>query len=161
MIHSLIVTPRRIVPMRLTRLATLVTVAACSPSRPAAPPVVTMVELRLLPGDGRAWVSFDTTGVAKGGHFSGDTPPYVHLDSASISRDSARAIFAAVRAMGDSLLARRGPPVDSSRAGPATLAVPFSDSTQAQFVWTAVSQPSDARVQVVLEHLLANRVGGW
>ena len=145
--------------MRLALLAALLTIAACA--RPAAPPAITQVELRLLPGDGRAWVSFDTNGVAKGGHFSGGTPPYVHMDSATIAADSVRTIFAAVRAMGDSLLARRGPLVDSSRAGTATLAVTFSDSTQAQFVWTATDQPSDARVQVVLEHLLANRVGGW
>ncbi len=138
----------------------MVAMAACSPGRPAAPPAITQVALRLLPGAGRAWVTFDSNGVAKGGHFSGDTPPTVHIDSATIPADSARAIFAAARAIGDSLLARRGPMVDSSRSGTATLAITFSDSTQAQFVWTAESQPP-AVVQATLEHVLANRVGGW
>ena len=156
MIHRRVKSPA----LKLVRLAAVLAVTAGAGCRPSAPPVITQVELTLKPADGRAWVSFDTNGVAKGGHFSGDNPPFVHMDSALIVADSVRAIFAAARAIGDSLLSRRGPMVDSSRVGTATLAVTFSDSTQVQFVWTYLSQ-GPAAVQPLLDHIRANRVGGW
>jgi len=139
-------------------LVALLCVAACSP---AQKPEITRVELRLVPASGLAWVSFDTNGVAKGGHVSGGAAPIVHIDTATIVADSTMAIFAAVRAIGDPLFARRGPAADSSRAGTATLVVSFSDDTQSQFVWTAATQPDDERVRAVLVHVVANRIGGW
>ena len=147
--------------MKRALLAALVTAAACSAGRPSAAPTITRVELRLVPGDGRAWVAFDTAGKARGGHMSGGAAPTVHIDTATIAADSARALFAAVRALDAALLARRGPPTDTARAGTATLAVTFSDSTQAQIVWTATSRPPGEHVQAVLDHVIANRIGGW
>lgn len=146
--------------MRRLSLVAILVIAACSQARRADPATITRVELRLLPATGRAWVSFEAGGKTRGGHFSGDNPPMVHLDTATTSGDSVQAIFAAVRAIGDSLLARRGPAVDSSRAGTATLAVTYSDSTQAQVVWAGTAQPP-AAIQTALEHVLANRIGGW
>jgi len=144
--------------VRYRRLAALLCIASCSP---APRPTVTRVELRLVPASGRAWVSFDSRGVARGGHLSGGASPTVHIDTATISADSTRAMFAAVEAIGDPLFARRGPAADSARPGTATLVISFSDSTQSQFVWTAASQPDDERVRVVLDHVVANRIGGW
>ena len=147
--------------MKRLALMALLGVAACSSRPPAPPPPITRVELRLMPGTGRAWVSFDSSGAARGGSVSGESPPRMHVDTDTIPADSVRALFGAARALGDTLLARRGPPADSARTGTATLVVGFSDGTQAQFVWMAASQPIDPRVQAVLQHVVANRIGGW
>ncbi len=132
--------------------------AACFSDEPAP---ATSVALKLLPPNGgTAYIAIDTMGKIMGGHASGGDAPTVREDTASIPRADAAAIFADVRALGDTLLSRTPGNFDEP-PGSTEIAVLFGDGSQARIVWPTDRPHPDARVNALAAKLLGHRTPSW
>ena len=151
--------------MNSNRLLPLVLAGAlslgCGAGTPPASPIITGVAMKVIPANGgTAFVVVDSTGRVIGGHMSGDPSPVVREDSARIPVAQSADIFAAARALGDTLL-QRAPASLTEPPGSTVIAILFSDDTQSRIVWPMGTEHPDARVNALAAKLAAQRVGGW
>ena len=96
----------------------------------------------------------------RGGHLSGDSPPRVYQDEKRLHSTSVRAIWAAARALGDTLLAASMHP-DSTYQGYVLVQITFDKDPMASLVWPFRGEHADARVRALAVLLMDHRTGGW
>jgi len=135
--------------------------AACARQEEPRPSPIVQVALTVRPAEGgSAFVTYDSTGGVHGGHMPAEANPVLHEDDGSIPRDSARAIFTAAMALGDSLLYAPTPP-GAGGPGTALLQITFYTGRQTNLSWPVGGEHPDPRVRALVAHLMANRIGGW
>jgi hypothetical protein len=105
-----------------------------------------------------AFCSFEASGAVRGGHLSGDSPPFVHQDEGTVSPDVIAALFAAASAV----LAEPRPAAGvADGPGTTSLDITSRDGTVFHHTWAFGGHSPDARV-VALEALITeHRIGGW
>lgn len=142
---------------RLRGCAVLALFAACR-GTPAPQPLIVSVAITVVPATaGSAEFQVERSGAIRGGHFSGDSVPFVHqaegrLDSASV--DSLWALASAL----DSAAANATP---ASGRGYVALQLTFTTGAAWVTSWPEGAVAPDARVRAVADWLLARRIGGW
>lgn len=137
--------------------------AACGNPGPRAPSARAINSIEIIvvpPGGGQAHAEFLPDGQVRGGHLSGDPRPMVYQDEKHLDSTTVKAIWAAVRALGDTLLAANVNP-DSTYQGYVILRVTFDKGPQTNLAWPFRSEHPDARVRALATLLMEHRTGGW
>ena len=140
----------------LVMLAALASVAGCAEPQ-AQIERVALKSVRV--GGAVAYLEIDSVGHVHGGTVTGGPAPVVTEDSATIAPAEARAIFAAVALLGDTLLRHDGA-ATAEPEGTTVLGVLFDDQSQARVVWRTGTEHPDPRVRAVVERLMRHRIGG-
>lgn len=144
--------------IRSAALVLVLAVAACA--EPAPPPAITSLELTIVPASGgQAYVKYERDGAINGGHLSGDSVPFVHIDTGRVDSATLAALWDAARALGDTLLARRDT-VPTGGRGYIRIQV-VQEGREAHFVWPERTEHPDRRVHTLGSIMMTNRVGGW
>jgi hypothetical protein len=151
------------ISVRVLASGLLCAAASCGKPGPRAPSARTITSLTIIavpPGGGQANSTFLPDGTVRGGHLSGDAPPMVYQDEKHLDSATARAIWSAARALGDTLLALNVMP-DSTYPGYVLLQVAFDAGPQAQIAWPFRGEHPDARVRALAALLMEHHTGGW
>lgn len=134
---------------------------AATPVRAQTPRIV-RIQMQVVPegvGGGHAEVTYEANGRIRGGHISPDH--FVHQVDSVLTATQRRRLWAAARALGDSLLAVFESKPDD-RTGVVYLNVNIEGSELgARFVWPFGGQHADPRVRRLAALVLEYRVGGW
>lgn len=130
---------------------------------PPPPPVsaahVTSVAISVRPMEGgAAFCDFGVDGAVRGGHLSGDDPPFVHQEDGVVTTEVLAAIHAAAEAV---LVAPR--PVSSVPDGPGTSSfdITLDDGTVFHHVWTFGAHSDDPRAVALETLLVEHHIGAW
>lgn len=138
-----------------------VAATACLAPGGLAAQAITSIGLIVVPADaGSAQVHFAPDGTVRGGHLSGDPVPFVHQAEGRISRRTVAALWRAVRALGDSMLATQDS-VPTLGRGCHRIEIERAGLEPAFIVWPFGTEHPDARVRALVRLMLAHRVGGW
>lgn len=127
------------------------------------PPVsaahVASVSISVRPPDGgSAFCDFAVDGAVRGGHLSGDDPPFVHQDDGVVSPE----VVAALRAAADSVLVEPRPVSSvADGAGTSSIDITLDDGTVFHHVWTFGAHSDDPRAVALETLLMEHHIGGW
>jgi hypothetical protein len=135
---------------------------ACAPAaKPTASPKIVSLQMIVVPGSGgMADVTYFADGTVRGGHLSGDPQrPWVHQDEGRADSTVVRHLWAAARAIPDSLLSSTATPKPEWH-GYVEILVAW-DSTRRIVAWPFEAEHPDARVHALADSMRAHRIGGW
>jgi Flp pilus assembly protein CpaB len=117
---------------------------------------VTRVELSVQRPPGSAHCTFEADGQLRGGHLSGDDPPFVHQQDGQLTEEARAAIWKAAE---EAL--RAGIPATSVAGDSVSVRIEASDGSSVTWAWAFGSEPADPRVAELSRLLHQHHVGGW